>query len=249
MEHAIGAEPRYETGEPTALEHTDPLRQQGFTHLVAFDCRPGEDHTIERPPDYDRFRAGFASLVGVSDDPRTEAAPPVRRAEGRSFTALPVLHLRDVRDYRIHSTAENRLVLGGSPFNIKLESLRLGDFSEREIRALLTQHTDATGQAFTEEAQALIRTRTAGQSWLVNALCRAVSRAARRASSSIASSRVISSRSRVRSCLSAARVEEELKATRGLMDERFDDSIAQSNKQLVKVPIDLLSTGGNPISR
>ena len=47
----------------------------------------------------------------------------------------------------------------------------------------------------------------------------------------------------------AARVEEELKATRALMDERFDDSIAQSNKQLVKVPIDLFSTGGNAISR
>ena len=79
--------------------------------------------------------------------------------------------VRDVRDYRIHSTAENRLVLGGSAFNIKSESLRLGDFSEREIRALLTQHTDATGQAFTEESQTLIGTRTAGQPWLVNALC------------------------------------------------------------------------------
>ena len=79
--------------------------------------------------------------------------------------------VRDVRDYRIHSSAENRLVLGGSAFNIKSESLRLGDFSEREIRALLAQHTAATGQAFTEEAQALIRTRTAGQPWLVNALC------------------------------------------------------------------------------
>ena len=32
--------------------------------------------------------------------------------------------VRDVRDYRIHSTAENRLVLGGSAFNIKSESLR-----------------------------------------------------------------------------------------------------------------------------
>ena len=69
VEHVIGAEARDETGEPTALEHADPLRQQGFTHLVAVDYRPGEDHTIERPPDYDRFRAGFASLVGVSDDP------------------------------------------------------------------------------------------------------------------------------------------------------------------------------------
>ncbi len=68
IEHVIGAEAHDETGEPTALEQADPLRQQGFTHLVAVDYRPGEDHTIERPPDYDRFRDGFASLVGMSDD-------------------------------------------------------------------------------------------------------------------------------------------------------------------------------------
>ena len=79
--------------------------------------------------------------------------------------------MRDVRDYRIQSSAENRLVLGGSAFNIKSESLRLGDFSEQEIRTLLAQHTAATGQAFTEDALALIGTRTAGQPWLVNALC------------------------------------------------------------------------------
>ena len=82
-----------------------------------------------------------------------------------------VRDVRHVRDYRIHSSAENRLVLGGSAFNIKSESLRLGDFSEQEIRALLAQHTAATGQAFTEDALALIRTRTGGQPWLVNALC------------------------------------------------------------------------------
>ena len=80
--------------------------------------------------------------------------------------------VRDVRDYRIHSSAEDRMVLGGSAFNIKAKSLRLGDFSEREVRALLAQHTAATGQAFTEEAVRLILTRTAGQPWLVNALCR-----------------------------------------------------------------------------
>ena len=79
--------------------------------------------------------------------------------------------VRDVRDYRIHSSAEDRLVLGGSAFNIKSESLRLGDFSAQEIRTLLAQHTAATGQAFTEEALELIGTRTAGQPWLVNALC------------------------------------------------------------------------------
>ena len=79
--------------------------------------------------------------------------------------------VRDVRDYRIHSASEDRLVLGGSAFNIKSESLRLGDFSEQEIGALLAQHTAATGQAFTEQAQTLIHKRTAGQPWLVNALC------------------------------------------------------------------------------
>ena len=64
------------------------------------------------------------------------------------------------------------MVLGGSAFNIKAKSLRLGDFSEQEIRALVAQHTAATGQAFTEEALLLILARTAGQPWLVNALCR-----------------------------------------------------------------------------
>ena len=80
--------------------------------------------------------------------------------------------VRDLRDYRIHSMAENRMVLGGSAFNVKAKSLRLGDFSEQEVRALLAQHTTATGQAFTEEALRLIVARTAGQPWLVNALCR-----------------------------------------------------------------------------
>ena len=80
--------------------------------------------------------------------------------------------VRDVRDYRVRSTAQNALVLGGSAFNIKSKSLRLGDFTEAETRALLTQHTEETGQAFAPAALALIWTRTAGQPWLVNALCR-----------------------------------------------------------------------------
>ena len=80
--------------------------------------------------------------------------------------------VRDVRDYRIHSTAQNALVLGGSAFNVKSKSLRLGDFTEAETRSLLAQHTAETGQAFTQGALELILTRSAGQPWLVNALCR-----------------------------------------------------------------------------
>ena len=78
--------------------------------------------------------------------------------------------VRDVRDYRIHSTAENALIAGGSAFNIRARSLRLGDFSQDEVLTLLGQHTEETGQVFTTEAQETIWTQTQGQPWLVNAL-------------------------------------------------------------------------------
>ena len=78
--------------------------------------------------------------------------------------------VRDVRDYRIQSSAENAVVAGGSAFNIRAESLRLGDFTEVEARALLAQHTGETGQVFTEEALSGVWELTRGQPWLVNAL-------------------------------------------------------------------------------
>ena len=78
--------------------------------------------------------------------------------------------VRDVRDYRIHSSSANTMILGGSAFNVKARSLRLGDFSRNEVVALLGQHTHETGQEFTEEAQETVWRRTRGQPWLVNAL-------------------------------------------------------------------------------
>ena len=78
--------------------------------------------------------------------------------------------VRDVRDYRIQSTAENAVITGGSAFNIKAASLRLGDFSRSEVLALLGQHTEATGQVFATEALDAIGELTQGQPWLVNAL-------------------------------------------------------------------------------
>ena len=78
--------------------------------------------------------------------------------------------VRDVRDYRIRSSAENAVIAGGSAFNIRAESLRLGDFSREEVESLLGQHTEETGQAFTEEARAAVWELTEGQPWLVNAL-------------------------------------------------------------------------------
>ncbi len=78
--------------------------------------------------------------------------------------------IRDVRDYRIHSGAEKAIITGGSAFNIKAESLRMGDFTAAETRALLRQHTEETGQPWSGEALAEVWDSTAGQPWLVNAL-------------------------------------------------------------------------------
>ncbi|MCP4344443.1 MAG: ATP-binding protein [Desulfobacterales bacterium] len=78
--------------------------------------------------------------------------------------------VRDVRDYRIHSSKEKTIITGGSAFNIKAESLRLGDFTKQEIKLLYREHTKETGQAFAEDAVNLAWDLTAGQPWLVNAL-------------------------------------------------------------------------------
>ncbi len=79
--------------------------------------------------------------------------------------------VRDVRDYRIHSRTEQAVVTGGSAFNIRAESLRIGDFAEAEVHALIAQHTEETGQAFTAEALETVWGQSLGQPWLVNALC------------------------------------------------------------------------------
>ena len=63
-----------------------------------------------------------------------------------------------------------RSLPGGSAFNIKARSLRLGDFSQDEVVALLGQHTEETGQVFTPDALETVWTQTQGQPWLVNAL-------------------------------------------------------------------------------
>ena len=91
------------------------------------------------------------------------------RPEGFPQSAV-LCGVRDVRDYRIQSTAENAMIAGGSAFNIKAESLRLGDFSAEEVQALLAQHTAETGQVFTDDALETIWEQTQGQPWLVNAL-------------------------------------------------------------------------------
>jgi hypothetical protein len=81
-----------------------------------------------------------------------------------------LIGLRDVRDYRIWSDEQQAMVLGGSAFNIKAESLRLKDFTKEDVHALYLQHTQATGQKIDVLAANYAFELTQGQPWLVNAL-------------------------------------------------------------------------------
>ena len=77
--------------------------------------------------------------------------------------------VRDVRDYRIQTSGKD-IVTGGSAFNIKSESLRLGNFTQNEVHVLYMQHTEETGQHFDEACFPLLWLATEGQPWLVNAV-------------------------------------------------------------------------------
>jgi DNA polymerase III delta prime subunit len=82
--------------------------------------------------------------------------------------------LRDVRDYKAASGGDPSRLGTASPFNIKLKSLRLGDFTPDEVHELYTQHTTETGQEFTPDAINRAVELTAGQPWLVNALAQEI---------------------------------------------------------------------------
>ena len=98
-----------------------------------------------------QIRAGYAQ--------RPEAFPQ----------SIVLCGVRDVRDYRLHQ-AGGEVITGGSAFNIKAESLRMGNFSQEECIALLQQHTEATGQIFEPSVLDALWLDSQGQPWLVNAL-------------------------------------------------------------------------------
>ncbi|MBE2199917.1 MAG: ATP-binding protein [Anaerolinea sp.] len=111
------------------------------------------------------------SLVG---DTLISVLRQLRSGYARRPTAFPqsviLCGVRDVRDYRIYSSEGRDMIAGGSAFNIKAESLRMGDFTQGEVETLCQQHTRETGQVFQPQALALMWALTQGQPWLVNAL-------------------------------------------------------------------------------
>ncbi|MEA1911481.1 MAG: AAA-like domain-containing protein, partial [Spirochaetota bacterium] len=58
--------------------------------------------------------------------------------------------VRDIKDYRIRTSGQE-IITGGSAFNIKAESLRLGNFTKEDVKNLLLEHTKETGQVFEDD--------------------------------------------------------------------------------------------------
>ncbi|MDP2831767.1 MAG: AAA-like domain-containing protein [Pseudomonadota bacterium] len=169
-------------------------------------------------PAQDRFSALLAHWAGISDKPivlfldeadaligdtLVSLLRQIRAGYAQRPNAFPqsivLCGLRDIKDYRIH-VANGDVITGGSAFNIKAKSLRLGNFSEAEVRALYQQHTTATGQTFAEAIFVEAWADTRGQPWLVNALAHEMTwedRAARDRATPITLERYLAARERL----------------------------------------------------
>ena len=93
------------------------------------------------------------------------------RGVGKFPVSVALVGMRDLRDYLVRSK-DGLPVNPGSPFNIKEDSVTLGNFSRGDIAALTAQYTEEHGQRFEVAALDRIWSYTSGQPWLVNALCK-----------------------------------------------------------------------------
>ena len=93
------------------------------------------------------------------------------RGVGKFPVSIALVGMRDLRDYLVHSK-DGTPVNPGSPFNIKEDSITIGNFARTDIAALTAQHTGETGQVFGADALERIWHYSSGQPWLVNALAK-----------------------------------------------------------------------------
>ncbi|MBF0405769.1 MAG: AAA-like domain-containing protein [Candidatus Riflebacteria bacterium] len=91
------------------------------------------------------------------------------RGIGKFPVSTALVGMRDLRDYLVQSK-DGVPLNPGSPFNIKQDSVTLGNFSLPDIQKLIAQHEEEKGQNFEPDAVEMIYDFTRGQPWLVNAI-------------------------------------------------------------------------------
>ena len=110
-EYVTGAESREETGEPHAAARAQPLNMQPVSVCLALDHLDGEDHMVERPASYERFKAARAidwpegQLSFLAPDPKTRE--PVRHTFWPNPGDDPATAGPDYADERLETRDDN----------------------------------------------------------------------------------------------------------------------------------------------
>ncbi len=99
VEYVTGAESQEETGEPHALEgKAESLDMQSITHCFAVDYLEGEDHTIEKPEQYEfwkNYQADFLNHKQLS-----WFGPDAATGKSKLFTLFQQQGLFSLWEYR-----------------------------------------------------------------------------------------------------------------------------------------------------
>jgi hypothetical protein len=91
------------------------------------------------------------------------------RGVGKFPVSIALVGMRDLKDY-ITAAKDGVPPTPLSPFNIKEDSVLLGNFVPDEVKKLFAQRTEETGQQITEDALEYVWEQSQGQPWIVNSL-------------------------------------------------------------------------------
>ncbi len=116
----------------------------------------------------------FDEIDGLVEDSLVSLLKQLRTGYTKRPELFPqsicLIGVRNLQDYKLQSVDEIEKGVLLSPFNIVADALVLNDFTQTQVAELYLQHTQETGQAFTEGALCLAYELSQGQPWLVNAL-------------------------------------------------------------------------------
>jgi hypothetical protein len=91
------------------------------------------------------------------------------RGIGKFPVSIALVGMRDLKDY-ITAAKDGVPPSPLSPFNIKEDSVLLGNFSREETAKLFAQRTGETGQQITDDALEYVWEQSCGQPWIISSL-------------------------------------------------------------------------------
>ena len=94
----------------------------------------------------------------------------INRGQTPFVHSIALVDMRNIRDYKAEVRGDRETLGSSSPFNIVKVSKTMRDFNREEVARLIAQHTERTGQVFSEQIVERIYELTRGQPWLVNAM-------------------------------------------------------------------------------